>query len=171
MPRFFSATRVTYQAYCYITLGLYQVAAGMSFASRTLRLLLPAASSPIILTKTKLKPNKLLTRTPTITLIISTLIFVYPFYVFKQKTITKATETSGFIEAEQHGLSNHPATWPWTFPTISMFWQAPCVSSVLLNQNPKNWQPYKAKERTGLEQFLAYKPWKYTDNTKLSRCQ
>lgn len=160
-----------YQIYCYRRPGLYYLSAGISFSSRTLTLLFPAFFAVLILTKTRFKLNVPIMWLSSALLAISLLLLAYPFYDFKHKVMAEFQKTQGLVTAVDHQLGNHPAAWPWTFPSISMVWQSPCVGGVLLNPNPKNWQPYNPEKVPGFGKYLSYKPWMYADNPRLNRCQ
>ncbi|UXZ21252.1 hypothetical protein KZH41_22585 [Pseudomonas sp. YeP6b] len=159
-----------YQFYCYQTPNLYQFAAGISFSSRTLTLLFPSFFAVIILTKTKFKVTFPIMWFSSCVLAISLTLLAYPFYDFKRKVVAELQHTQGFVAAADHKLGNHPAAWPWTFPSISMVWQPLCAGGALLNPNPGGWQPYDPENVSGFGDYLSYKPWMYADNSELSRC-
>jgi hypothetical protein len=65
-------------------------------------------------------------------------------------------EEQGLVPASVHQLDRHPASWNWTFPSLSIVLGAPTVGSVLENNENVKWQPFDPKVNLPLPLFAGY---------------
>jgi hypothetical protein len=76
---------------------------------------------------------------------------------FLQKVqVVAASQDDGFVPASVHGLDQHPASWSWTFPSLSIVLAAPHVASILENSKDIKWQPFDPKAQLPLPAFAGY---------------
>ena len=65
-------------------------------------------------------------------------------------------EDNGLVPAKVHGLDQHPASWNWTFPSLSIVLGAPHVGSILENSKDVKWQPFDPAVDLPLRAFAGY---------------
>jgi hypothetical protein len=76
---------------------------------------------------------------------------------FAQKVqVFAASQDDGFVPASVHRLNRHPASWNWTFPSLSIVLAAPHVGSILENSKDVKWQPFDPKAELPLPAFAGY---------------
>jgi hypothetical protein len=59
------------------------------------------------------------------------------------------------IPASEHRLNSHPASWSWTFPSLSIVLGSPHVRSILENADGA-WQPFDPKFTLPIPEFAGY---------------
>ena len=75
----------------------------------------------------------------------------------RQVTTWVASRDDGLVPASVHQLDRHPASWSWTFPSLSIALGAPHVGSVLENAPGIAWQPFDPKIELPLASFAGYR--------------
>jgi len=76
---------------------------------------------------------------------------------FAQKVqVFAASQDDGLVPASVHRLNQHPASWNWTFPSLSIVLGAPHVGSILENSKDVKWQPFDPKAELPLPAFAGY---------------
>ncbi|REE22625.1 MULTISPECIES: hypothetical protein [unclassified Paraburkholderia] len=74
-----------------------------------------------------------------------------------QVTDWAARRDDGLVPASVHRLDQHPASWNWTFPSLSIALGAPHVGSVLENAPDVAWQPFNPATELPLAAFAGYR--------------
>lgn len=74
-----------------------------------------------------------------------------------QVTDWAARRDAGLVPASVHRLDRHPASWNWTFPSLSIALGAPHVGSVLENAPGVAWQPFNPATELPLASFAGYR--------------
>ncbi|NUX52745.1 hypothetical protein [Paraburkholderia youngii] len=74
-----------------------------------------------------------------------------------QVTNWAARRDDGLVPASVHRLDRHPASWNWTFPSLSIALGAPHVGSVLENAPGVAWQPFNPATELPLASFAGYR--------------
>lgn len=59
------------------------------------------------------------------------------------------------VPASEHRLNSHPASWSWTFPSLSIALGGPNVRSLLENANG-TWQPFDPRSTRPIPEFAGY---------------
>jgi hypothetical protein len=75
----------------------------------------------------------------------------------RQVTDWAAGRDDGLVPASVHRLDRHPASWNWTFPSLSIALGAPHVGSVLENAPDVAWQPFNPATELPLASFAGYR--------------
>jgi hypothetical protein len=75
----------------------------------------------------------------------------------RQVTAWAARRDDGLVPASVHRLDLHPASWNWTFPSLSIALGAPHVGSVLENAPGVAWQPFDPATELPLASFAGYR--------------
>jgi hypothetical protein len=75
----------------------------------------------------------------------------------RQVTDWAVGREDGLVPASVHRLDRHPASWNWTFPSLSIALGAPHVGSVLENAPGVAWQPFNPATELPLASFAGYR--------------
>lgn len=165
------AAAAIFQLYCLLTPTLYSDVAHVSFAARSLTVLLPGVLATLLLLSYVPRTNWWLGWSAGVLLGTSVMLLSWPFHDYQKQVALVASEHKGIVPGDTHGLGSHPASWPWTFPSMSIAWQAPCVGSVLLNPNSDIWQPYDPKTTSGFGSYVSFEPTFYSGNSDIRHCR
>lgn len=159
-----------YQIYCWLQPGLYQNVAQLSFASRTLTVLIVPVIITLVLFVSNLPSTEGESNLSLVALGIAVILLSNPFLDFKNKIQYFVNNNKSFVDSGTHQLAGHSASWRWTFPSLSMAWQPQCVKTILLNSDSKLWQPYDPKNEFGFGKFVVYSENLYPKNNFIKIC-
>jgi hypothetical protein len=83
---------------------------------------------------------------------------------------TVLTKNEGLVSLKESGLEGGYGGWAWTYPTMSVLLQAPCVRTIVLNDPSVTWQPFDPSQKLVLKDFVSYGPVLHRIDPTASLC-